>query len=154
MRWRDGQMALDNRPGPGGGHGTQHDWQVITRDAEHPIMKGLPEKWMHAKDELYHELRGPAKNLHILATAFSDPKEKGTGENEPVLFTIAYGKGRVFHTVLGHAGGENPPPAMRCAGFAVTFQRGAEWAATGAVTQAVPDCFPTADQVRQLPEVK
>jgi len=31
--------------------------------------------------------------------------------------------------------------------FVVTFQRGTEWAATGAVTQAVPSDFPTADKV-------
>jgi len=29
----------------------------------------------------------------------------------------------------------------------VTLQRGAEWAATGKVTQKVPDDFPTADKV-------
>jgi len=97
---------------------------------------------MHAKDELYSLLRGPAKNLHILATAYSDPKQSGTGRNEPVLFTVKYGKGRIFHTVLGHTGGETPPPAMECVGFIVTFQRGAEWAAIGEVTQKVPGDFP------------
>jgi len=103
---------------------------------------------MHGKDELYSELRGPAENLTLLATAYSDPKPRGSGEHEPVLFTIEYGKGRVFHTVLGHAGGEPRPPAMQCAGFIVTLQRGAEWAATGQVTQAAPGDFPTESEVR------
>jgi hypothetical protein len=31
--------------------------------------------------------------------------------------------------------------------FVVTFQRGTEWAATGAVTQKVPASFPTANSV-------
>ena len=147
VRWRDGAIVRDTHPGPGGGHGKQHDFQVINRVTDHPITQGLPEKWMHAEDELYDKLRGPAKNMTVLATAYSDKKQNGTGEHEPVLMTIAYGQGRIFHTVLGHAGGKNPPPAMQCVGFIVTFQRGAEWAATGAVTQPLPEDFPSADTV-------
>jgi type 1 glutamine amidotransferase len=143
VRYRDGKVVLDSSPGIGGSHGPQHEFQVTTRDRFHPIMAGLPDKWMHAKDELYSTLRGPAKNVTILATAYADPAQKGTGENEPALFTVRYGKGRIFHTVLGHA-----PEQMRCVGFIVTYQRGAEWAATGRVTQVnVPDDFPTADKV-------
>jgi type 1 glutamine amidotransferase len=143
VRYRDGKVVLDNSPGIGGSHGPQHEFQVTTRDRFHPIMAGLPDKWMHAKDELYSTLRGPAKNMTILATAYADPKQKGTGEHEPALFTVRYGQGRIFHTVLGHA-----PEQMRCVGFIVTYQRGAEWAATGRVTQVeVPDDFPTADKV-------
>jgi len=98
---------------------------------------------MHAKDELYIKLRGPAKNMAVLATAYADPAKKGTGEHEPILFTVCYGKGRVFHTVLGHG-----PEQLRCVGFIVTFLRGTEWAATGRVTQMeVPADFPTADKV-------
>jgi uncharacterized protein len=40
---------------------------------------------------------------------------------------------------------------MKGVGFIVTFQRGAEWAATGRVTQPVPKDFPTANQVRVRP---
>jgi HEAT repeat protein len=105
---------------------------------------------MHAKDELYSQLRGPAENLTVLATAYDDPAQKGTGEHEPILFTISYGKGRVFHTVLGHVGRSGGPlPAMECVGFITTFQRGAEWAATGKVTQEIPQDFPTDTEVRR-----
>jgi type 1 glutamine amidotransferase len=143
VRYRDGKVVLDNSPGIGGSHGPQHEFQVTTRDRFHPIMAGLPDKWMHAKDELYSTLRGPAKNMTILATAYAHPAQKGTGENEPALFTVRYGKGRIFHTVLGHA-----PEQMRSVGFIVTYQRGTEWAATGRVTQVeVPEDFPTADKV-------
>jgi type 1 glutamine amidotransferase len=65
----------------------------------------------------------------------------GTGENEPALMTIDFGKGRVFHTIMGH-----DVKAMNCVGFAVTLQRGTEWAATGKVTQKVPEPFPTRDK--------
>lgn len=154
--WKDGKILHDVSPGIGGYHGYQHDFLVINRDMTHPITQGLPEKWMHAKDELYSLLRGPGKNMNILATAYSSPLQNGTGRDEPVLFTVSYGKGRVFHTVLGHAGGEIPPPAMECIGFIVTFQRGAEWAATGKVTLKIPGDFPavyrdspTPDDVRR-----
>ena len=133
---------LVDEPGKAGRHGPQSPFQVITRNMDHPITKGLPEKWMHSKDELYSTLRGPAKNVTLLATAYADPANKGTGEHEPVLFTIDYGKGRVFHTVLGHG----VAPAMQCVGFICTFQRGTEWAATGKVTLPVPADFPSADQ--------
>lgn len=143
VRYRDGKVVFDTSPGAGGTHGPQHAFQVVTRERQHAIMAGLPEKWMHASDELYSKLRGPAKNMTVLATAYADPAKNGTGENEPALFTIRYGKGRVFHTVLGHAAEQ-----CRCVGFLVTFQRGTEWAATGRVTQMdVPEDFPTADEV-------
>ena len=164
VRWCDGKMVLDTSAGKAGTHPPAHDFEVVNRNAEHPVMKGLPEKWLHAKDEVYSKLRGPAENLTVLATAYSDPNMKnkwaaGSGEHEPMLFTINYGKGRVFHTTLGHA---NKPPftAIENVDFIVTFQRGAEWAATGKVTQKVPADFPTATEVRtrnlniQLQQVK
>ena len=81
--------------------------------------------------------------MKVLATAYADPQKGGTGEHEPILFTVRYGKARVFHTVLGH-----DREQLRCVGFIVTFQRGTEWAATGRVTQVeVPADFPIADGV-------
>lgn len=141
-KYKDGQLEVMHRPGPGGHHGKRHSFVLTTRDTKHPITKGLPMMWMHHMDELYDNLRGPAKNMTLLATAFSDPSTQGTGEHEPMLFTIAYGKGRVFHTTLGH-----DAQAMSCKGFEVTLLRGAEWAATGKVTQKVPADFPGVDRV-------
>lgn len=141
IRFRDGKFVRDTTPGKAGHHGKQHAFQVTIRDPKHPITKGLPPVWMHTKDEFYDSLRGPARNLEVLATGFSDKEQGGTGENEPVLFTVKYGKGRVYQNVLGHA-----VDNMKCVGFIVTFQRGAEWAATGRVTQKVPADFPKADQ--------
>jgi type 1 glutamine amidotransferase len=80
--------------------------------------------------------------MTVLATAHSDPENRGTGHDEPILMVLSYGKGRVFHTAMGH-----DIPALSCVGFITTFQRGAEWAATGKVTQKVPAGFPTADTV-------
>jgi type 1 glutamine amidotransferase len=148
LRWRDGRQVLDNGPGTAQ-HPAQHDFLVVTRAPEHPVMRGLPAAWMQAHDELYSQLRGPAQNVTILATAKAMPPMRGaTGENEPMLMAIAYGRGRVFHTTLGHVSprDELPVATMRSVGFIVTLQRGTEWAATGTVTQRVPDDFPTADE--------
>jgi type 1 glutamine amidotransferase len=141
-RFREGKLVVESKSGPGGHHGTRHPFQIVMRDTKHPISKGLPATWMHAEDELYDSLRGPAQNIRLLATAFSDPATKGTGENEPMLMTIPYEKGRVFHTTLGH-----DLTAMSCVGFITTLQRGTEWAATGKVSQKVPADFPTAEKV-------
>ena len=141
VRFKAGQFVRDNVPGVGGHHGKQHAFQVVLRDMNHPITKGLPQIWMHAQDELYDRLRGPAPDaMTILATAFSDPDMDGSGEQEPMLMALTYGRGRVFHTTLGHG-----PEAMRCVGFIATMQRGVEWAATGKVSQKIPKDFPTAN---------
>jgi type 1 glutamine amidotransferase len=142
-------MALDDSQGTAT-HPPKHDFLVVTRAPNHSIMRGLPARWLHSNDELYSQLRGPAENLTVLATASASPESQrnGTGENEPILMAIDYGKGRVFHTTLGHVGPRDREPidAVNCVGFIVTLQRGTEWAATGEVTQAVPDDFPTTDK--------
>lgn len=152
----------DTSKGAGGTHGARSEFLVKTRNFDHPITKGLPANWIHGNDELYSQLRGSAENMEILATAFSPTKEptppagttpaaaprgnRRAGRDEPILMTIKYGKGRIFHTVLGHAD-QGGGPAMQCVGFIVTFQRGAEWAASGTVTQPVPIDFPNGDGV-------
>jgi type 1 glutamine amidotransferase len=128
-----GKLVRDPSPGKGGSHGPQHEFPIVVRDADHPVTKGMPASWMHAKDELYDSLRGPAENMNVLATAWSPV----TKRHEPMIMTIDYGKGRVFHTPMGHE-----TYSMECVGFLATLQRGCEWAATGTVTIPLPDDFP------------
>ena len=140
-----GNQVTDSSDGQCGSHGPEHEYLVQARNTDHPIMKGLPKSWLHTQDELYDRMRGPAKNMTILATAYSDEEGnspsggevKGSGRHEPVLMTIDYYKGRVFHTILGHM-----DYSMECVGFITTLQRGTEWAASGKVTQKVPKDFP------------
>ncbi|MBA2114350.1 ThuA domain-containing protein [Bremerella alba] len=131
------EIVRDTSKGKGGHHGRQHPFQVIVRDADHPITQGMPKSWMHTQDELYDQLRGPAENMKVLATAYADPATGGSGRHEPMIMTIDYGKGRVFHTPMGHA-----EYSMECVGFITTLLRGTEWAATGKVTKTIPDDFP------------
>lgn len=153
--WKDGKYVTDNSPGFGGKHGKRVPYVVNVRDTKHPITRGLPTKWLHPNDELYGNLRGPAKNIHVLATAFSEKALGGTGKEEPVLFTVTYGKGRIFQTVMGHTGNDFSD-SVEDVGFQVTFSRGVEWAATGKVTQKPPKEFPTETKVllRTLDKLK
>ena len=146
LRLREGKWVTDTQPGRGGSHGDQHEYLVTLRDPNHPITKGLPPEWLHAKDELYDRLRGPAKNVHILASAFAPKAKRGSDENEPLIMVLPYGKGRVFHTCLGHG-----VDAMTSVDFIVTYQRGTEWATTGKVTQKLPADFPGKDKVSLRP---
>ena len=139
---RDGKLVSDPAPGSAGSHGARWPYAVTTQQPDHPIVKGLPKSWMHAGDELYATLRGPGQNMNVIATARSESTNRGTGRDEPVLMTLNFGKGRIFHTIMGH-----DVPALSCVGFIATFQRGTEWAATGKVTQKVPIDFPTANSV-------
>ena len=141
LRLRDGKFVQVQQPGPSGNHGPMQPFQLIVRDCEHPITKGLPEKFMHVSDELYGWLRGPGKNVSVLASAFAPKDKGGSDEHEPILMTIAYGQGRVCQNALGHTAKE-----LKSVSFIATFLRCAEWTATGKVTQAVPADFPTADQ--------
>ncbi len=137
---KDGKVLRDPAKGKAGGHGKQVPFEITVRDMDHPITRGLPRTFIHGPDELYAFLRGPAKNVTILATAHSPKDNRGSGREEPMLMTIRYGKGKVFHTVLGHAGAH-----IRKDSFVTTFLRGSEWAATGQVTIPVPEGFPQDD---------
>ncbi|MGC4016413.1 MAG: ThuA domain-containing protein [Luteolibacter sp.] len=147
----DENLKLVRQPkgeGVSGGHGAGHAYQITTRDDQNPIFKGLPNVWMHVSDELYHGQRGPAENVHILATAFSSTESKGTGVHEPMVWWVPYGKGKVITLVPGHLGeGSKYPTTYDCVGFRTVLQRSVEWVATDKVTIPVPGNFPTADSI-------
>ena len=137
ITWEDGKTIRKSTPELVTWFPMVSEFKIDVRNKEHPITDGLPAAWLHTKDILQSGLAGPAKNVNLLATTYCDTVlEHGTGHHEPVMFTVNYGSGRVFHTTLGHT------DAMACAGFIVTLQRGAEWAASGAVNQQVPVDFP------------
>ncbi len=142
----EGKLIRDMSPGSAGSHGAQSEFLITVRKSDHPITDGMPLTWMHTKDEMYNRLRGPAKNMEVLATAFSSKENKGTGRHEPMLMTIRHGKGRVFHTPMGHV-----DYSVECVGFITTLLRGAQWAATGKVNIPIPADFPTAQTSSHRP---
>lgn len=152
LYWDDEGKLVREEPGQGRGmgHGGQYDWVMTVRDAEHPITRGMPVKWMHKHDELYHGQRGPAEDVHILLTAFSDPApgRGGTGKNEPIVWWIPYGKGKVVTNLMGHVGELG---SMECVGFQTVLCRACEWAATGDCTIPIPANFPTAEATSTVP---
>ena len=126
-----------------GHHSARHDFKVDIKDATHPITRGMKAVFPQANDELYSNLKWqPTGAFHVLATAWDEhalyhgkarQPIPGDGVNQPMMWTLDYGKGHVFATALGH-----DSDAMKSAGFVATLARGAEWAATGAVTMPLP----------------
>ncbi|MBR4129617.1 MAG: ThuA domain-containing protein [Bacteroidaceae bacterium] len=153
--WKDGALQADDSPGNGGSHGFRHEYLLNCRASSHPITRGLPSQWKHASDELYDRMRGPGGIKDLLYTAFSSPEQRGSGREEPLIFTLKHGKGRVFHIMIGHCGDTlDDNPAMQCTGFQTLLLRGSEWCATGKVKQAVPKDFPTAEKVSLRPKYR
>ncbi len=92
-------------------------FRVNITGVPHPITKGL--KSFETEDELYTCLTGD-RPVDMLATA----RSKVDGKMYPMAFTFNYGKGRVFHSALGH-----DVKAISNPGAAELFRRGCAWAA-------------------------
>ncbi|NWG14334.1 MAG: ThuA domain-containing protein [Acidobacteria bacterium] len=122
------------------GHAARHVFTARWVHRDHPVSLGLEESFL-ADDELYHRM-DLLPNVDVLARAYSDPKVGGTGREEPVLWTVPFGRGRVVHTTLGH-----DTASMYQQGFVTAFVRSVEWAATGTVT--LPSKLTAAPEVRE-----
>ena len=103
------------------GHGPRGVFKARITKTESPITQGLAD--FEADDELYAKLQGDAP-ITVLVEADSDWSKK----TEPLVFTVEYGKGRVFHETFGHDAKALSNPTVQ-----KLIQRGCEWAATGKV---------------------
>jgi type 1 glutamine amidotransferase len=99
------------------GHDPHGTFKVEIADPEHPITKGLAP--FETLDELYTCLAGDAA-IHVVAKAVSKVDQK----EYPMGFVLDYGRGRVFHTPLGHDARAYASP-----GVAEFMRRGCAWAA-------------------------
>ncbi|MDR0521243.1 MAG: ThuA domain-containing protein [Planctomycetaceae bacterium] len=80
--------------------GSFHDrygkFTVRIVNKEHPLAKDLTD--FETQDELYHCFKPGSVPMTVLAEATSNQD----GKSYPMAFVLQYGKGRVFHTTLGH----------------------------------------------------
>jgi len=150
--WQDYERLVGLLWRRGTGHGRYHAFDVHVVDHNHPVTRGMQDLRMHP-DELYHRLvHAEGADYRVLMSAYSAPKTGGTGRHEPMATVGAFGKGRVFHTPLGHVWRKNVPsratwhdPQLRR-----LVARGSEWAATGKVTLGpTPLNRLTADEARE-----
>jgi len=98
-------------------HDPRGPFQVHIVQKDHPITRGMKD--FQADDELYVCLTGQ-RSVEVLATAHS----KITNKDHPMAFVFEYGKGRVFHTPLGH-----DVRAIEMPGVAELIRRGCLWTA-------------------------
>jgi len=112
-------------------HGKMARFEVNIRDVNHPITKGMSNFFIH--DELWVNMYN-TNTCNVLGEAFAPKSNKGMDKMEPVMFERTYAKGRSFNLILGHN-----EQVMKNIGFKTLLLRGAEWAATGKVKQAIPD---------------
>ena len=123
-------------------HGKVDAFQVKFIKSDCPVTKDLSD--FRTTDELWVNSRISGSPL-VLAQVFAPIENSGSGEMEPILFCEKFGKGRTFSTLLGH-----DDQAMKNPGFQTLLLRGSEWAATGKVTQKVPDELSLDDQSSKL----
>lgn len=127
-----------------------YDYKVTNVNTEHPVTKGLNTNWLHSDDFLLYNSVSTNEDVEVLSTAVADSIHGGSGKSLPVIFTVQFGEGRVLHSTLGNNSGSS----MQCVGFITTLQRGAEWAATGVVSQEVPLDFPNFVSTYKWPDYR
>jgi type 1 glutamine amidotransferase len=93
-------------------------FRVEIADPEHPITKGMQP--FDTIDELYTCLAGEVP-IHVVAKATSKVDKK----DYPMAFVLDCGKGKVFHTVLGH----DVTAYTSTPGVGELMRRGCAWAA-------------------------
>jgi uncharacterized protein len=98
-------------------HDPRGPFQVHVVDHGHSITRDMKD--FQADDELYVCLTGN-RPVRVLATAHA----KTTDKDHPMAFVFDYGKGRVFHTPMGH-----DVRAIEMPGTAELLRRGCLWAA-------------------------
>lgn len=103
---------------PGGA--VDYDVHLVTRDD--PITRGLQDFRM--RSEQYYMLMDPSVEVLATTTFSGEAVPAIAGVVMPVVWKKLYGKGRVFHSTLGHAVADFNTPEAR-----TIMQRGMLWAA-------------------------
>jgi len=122
-------------------------------DRNNPITQGMREYMWDYDDDMLANLKwAPGVKVNVLVKGYDNPafyapklsgpkyppsiytpknmkKMPGMGEENPLVWTLNYGKGRVFAFLPGHEVVTLFIPGVRS-----LLERGSEWAATGKVT--------------------
>lgn len=102
------------------GHESYGEFEVRVVDEEHPVMRGVPASF-RITDELYRFERDPSgSDIKVLAIG----RSLETGEEYPVVWTVARDEGRTTCITLGHDGKAHELPA-----FKQLLKNSAAWAA-------------------------
>jgi len=109
-------------------HGPPNQVKVSIQNKEHPITTGLTD--FYIMDELWINAERN-ESFKVLGSAVKTDEESG---EQAAIFVGSYGKGRIFHTILGH-----DATALRNPGFQTLILRAAEWASTGQVSIPVSE---------------
>lgn len=141
------------RPFHGSRRSPPNGFMVRVIDRSHPVTRGMREYFWTLNDDMYTNMQwDPEARVRVLATAFDAAesyaperagpkypgdlytpgklaKMNGMNAEHPQVWTVEYGSGRVFCVSLGHG-----PDTLQYDGVRGLIARGAEWAATGAVT--------------------
>lgn len=140
--WPEFQQLAGGTWGESTRHGKINPFQVEFSKTDHPVTKGFANFW--TTDELWVDLSINGKPT-VLATALAPASNKGSDEQEPIILTQQMENGRSFFLLLGH-----DVQTMKNLGFKTLLLRGSEWAATGKVTQKIPDELSIEDASRKF----
>lgn len=141
------------RPHQGSRRSPPDAFLVNITDHDHPVTQGMRDYVWTMNDDMYTNMYWhPNAKVRVLATAYDDPElysqtiagpkypphlytpEKlaamqAMAADNPQVWTVEYGKGRVFCIALGHG-----PDTLLHDGVKSLILRGTQWAATGSVT--------------------
>jgi type 1 glutamine amidotransferase len=121
--WRDMLGGVFSHVGLPDGKTRKGSYIVKIVDTGSPITEGLKD--FSLRDELYYHVQ-MQPDVQPLATIEHD------GVAWPVAWTRSFGKGRVFHTVLGHRDfGPNKDDPLRDPSLTKLIIQAADWVAAG-----------------------
>jgi uncharacterized protein len=119
--WKEMLGGIYSHVGKPDGKAIMGTYTIHISDKSSPVTKGLED--FEIKDELYSNMQ-MKDDVKPLATIDYQ------GVTWPVAWTYTYGKGRVFHTSLGHTGwkpGSDDP--LKNPNLAKLVSQGADWVA-------------------------
>ena len=127
--WKEMLGGIYSHTGKPDGKARRGTYLVKIADTSSPITQGLKD--FELKDELYYNMQ-MMPDVKPLATI------EFQGTVWPVAWTQNFGKGRVFHTNLGHHGWKDQPKEdpLRDPNLSRLILQGIEWVAAGRLAKS------------------